>query len=113
MLKANPRNELSIPRLDREAQGQRQNRRQYLPFEAIRNVLMSVLSISTEVEWTVRNIAETAEGHVMTERIDAFVMNGKWVRLPVMGIFELENGIITSWRDYFDANQMVQMMTAE
>ena len=81
--------------------------------EAIREVLMSVLSISTEVEWTVHNIAETAEGHVMTERTDAFAMNGIWVRLLVMGIFELENGKITSWRDYFDANQMVQMMTEE
>ncbi len=81
--------------------------------EAIREVLMSVLAVSTEVEWTVHNIAETAEGHVMTERTDAFMMNSKWFRLPVMGIFELENGKITSWRDYFDANQMVQMMTAE
>ncbi len=81
--------------------------------EAIRDVLMSVLSISTEVEWTIHNIAETAGGHVMTERMDAFLMSGKWARLPVMGIFEIENGKITSWRDYFDANQMAQMLTSK
>jgi len=30
-----------------------------------------------------------------------------------MGIFKLKDGKITSWRDYFDANQMAKMMDAE
>lgn len=46
-------------------------------------------------------MAETGNA-VLTERVDRFVINGKEVALPVMGIFELANGKITSWRDYFD-----------
>lgn len=81
--------------------------------EAIRGVLEGFNSTADKVEWTIHNIGETTEGHVLTERTDAFRFGEKWVRLPVMGIFELENGKITSWRDYFDANQMVQMLTAQ
>ena len=39
---------------------------------------------------------------VLTERIDAFVINGRTVSLPVMGTFEIRGGKITAWRDYFD-----------
>ena len=78
--------------------------------EEIRNILTTMFDMSTEVEWTIHNVAETAEGHVMTERTDAFMINGKWIKLPVMGIFELQNSKITSWRDYFDANQIAQQL---
>ena len=78
--------------------------------EAIRGILEGFNSTADEVEWTVHNIGQTEEGHVMTERTDAFRFGEKWVRLPVMGIFEINRGKITSWRDYFDANQMEQMM---
>ena len=39
---------------------------------------------------------------VMNERIDYFLIKGRTVALPVAGIFELENGKIKAWRDYFD-----------
>ncbi len=40
---------------------------------------------------------------VMTERVDCFVMkNGRTVDLPVMGTFELRDGKIAKWRDYYD-----------
>jgi limonene-1,2-epoxide hydrolase len=39
---------------------------------------------------------------VMTERIDHIVMDGKTFSLPIMGIFEIAEGKITAWRDYFD-----------
>jgi limonene-1,2-epoxide hydrolase len=29
-------------------------------------------------------------------------MAGKKVELPVAGVFEIENGKIKAWRDYFD-----------
>jgi len=80
---------------------------------AIRGVLEGFNSTADEVEWTIHNIGETSKGHVLTERTDAFRFGKKWIRLPVMGIFELQNGKITSWRDYFDANQMIQMMTPD
>jgi limonene-1,2-epoxide hydrolase len=39
---------------------------------------------------------------VLTERLDKFVLGGKTVELPVAGVFELKDGKITAWRDYFD-----------
>jgi limonene-1,2-epoxide hydrolase len=48
-------------------------------------------------------IAETG-GKVLTERIDWILgADGKAVmEVPVMGIFEVADGRITAWRDYFD-----------
>ena len=51
--------------------------------------------------WEVLNIA--VDGNVvMTERDDHFVKDGKKIALEVMGVFEIENGLICVWRDYFD-----------
>jgi limonene-1,2-epoxide hydrolase len=42
-------------------------------------------------------------GLVLVERIDYFTMNdGRKVVLPVTGVFEVENGKITRFSDYFD-----------
>ena len=44
-----------------------------------------------------------AEGNgVLTERTDGFLIGGRWIELPVMGAFEVEDGKIRAWRDYFD-----------
>lgn len=39
---------------------------------------------------------------VMNERVDHFRAGGRSVDLPVMGIFELRDGKIAAWRDYWD-----------
>lgn len=39
---------------------------------------------------------------VMNERVDTLSMGGNEVALPVMGVFEIEDGKIRAWRDYFD-----------
>ena len=47
-----------------------------------------------------------AEGPiVMTERVDVFKVPQKSFELQVMGIFEVRDGKIDAWRDYFDMNQ--------
>lgn len=54
------------------------------------------------VNWEVLSIAENGN-KVLTERVDNFVMgNGKQVSVPVMGTFEIRDGRIAAWRDYFD-----------
>lgn len=40
---------------------------------------------------------------VINERLDRHRLPDKWVELPVVGIFEVEDGKITVWRDYFDS----------
>jgi limonene-1,2-epoxide hydrolase len=46
---------------------------------------------------------QVASGNVvMNERTDFITLNGKAVTLPICGVFELENGRIKAWREYFD-----------
>lgn len=47
---------------------------------------------------------------VMTERLDHFVLAEKTISLPVMGTFEVRDGLITAWRDYFDLSQFNSQM---
>jgi limonene-1,2-epoxide hydrolase len=61
------------------------------------------------IELRVINIA--ADGPVvMTERVDVFKLGGKTFELPVMGTFEVSDGKINAWRDYFDMNQFTSQM---
>ena len=49
----------------------------------------------------VRN--QIAAGNVvMNERTDYITINGTVVPLPICGVFEIENGRIKAWREYFD-----------
>ena len=50
---------------------------------------------------------------VMNERIDRFVMNGKQVALPVSGVFEVTDGRISFWRDYFDNGMFMKALKGE
>jgi limonene-1,2-epoxide hydrolase len=73
--------------------------------EAIRKSLEGFIGMASEIDWVVHHIGESAEGVVMTERTDRFKIGDKWLELPVMGVFELSEGSITGWRDYFDLGQ--------
>ncbi|MEW6776903.1 MAG: limonene-1,2-epoxide hydrolase family protein, partial [Bdellovibrionota bacterium] len=42
------------------------------------------------------------DGAVLTERMDTIVMRGLRIDLPVMGTFEVKDGKVAAWRDYFD-----------
>ena len=68
---------------------------------AIRGVLDMFLSPAQSVEFAVLNIAAVADT-VLTERLDTFVMGTRRVELPIAGIFDLRDGKIAAWRDYFD-----------
>jgi limonene-1,2-epoxide hydrolase len=61
------------------------------------------------IDFRVINIA--ANGRVvMTERVDVFTLPDKSFELPVMGTFEIRDGKINAWRDYFDMNQFTSRM---
>ena len=78
--------------------------------EAILAMLRGFLDMSERIDFTVHNIAETSEGVVLTERSDRFYIGDRWIAIPVMGTFELSEGKITSWRDYFDLAQFQSQM---
>lgn len=42
------------------------------------------------------------EDVVMNERTDRILLNGHPVTLPITGVFEIHEGRIRAWREYFD-----------
>ena len=47
---------------------------------------------------------------VLTERVDTLTLGGHTAALPVMGTFELRDGRICAWRDYFDLAQVTALL---
>jgi limonene-1,2-epoxide hydrolase len=68
---------------------------------AIRAILDPIASRSDEIEWPVRRSA-SAGPIVFNERIDRFRSGDRWVEIAVVGVWEVHDGLITLWRDYFD-----------
>jgi limonene-1,2-epoxide hydrolase len=74
--------------------------------DAIRATIAGFTQGVDRVEFRVVNIA--ASGNVvLTERVDVFVIGDRSIELPVMGTFEVVDGQIAAWRDYFDLNQFM------
>lgn len=72
--------------------------------DAIRSMMQMFTTGVDRIEFEVLHIAATGNV-VLTERIDRFVRPDKTISLPVMGTFEIVDGKIAAWRDYFDLNQ--------
>ena len=68
---------------------------------AIRGVLDMFLKPAQAVDFAVLHIA-TVGDTVLTERLDTFDIGARRVELPIAGIFDLRDGKIAAWRDYFD-----------
>jgi limonene-1,2-epoxide hydrolase len=79
--------------------------------EAIKAVFSMFTTGVDRMEFKILNIV--GEGDVvLTERVDVFVMPNVTIELPVMGTFEVRNGKIAKWRDYFDLNQYMSQLAA-
>ncbi|MGH3579503.1 MAG: limonene-1,2-epoxide hydrolase family protein [Mycobacterium sp.] len=50
---------------------------------------------------------------VLTERVDTFTVGSTEAALPVMGTFEVRDGRIIAWRDYFDLAQITKMLSGD
>lgn len=57
-------------------------------------------------------LRQTAAGNmVMNERVDKFqTKSGRQIALPVAGVFEVNDGLITFWRDYFDNGMFMDQL---
>ena len=76
---------------------------------AVRAVLEPFLAPCTAVEWVITR--EAATGTVVcNERVDRFQMPHGWIELPVAGVWEVVDGKITLWRDYFDLGAFQRAM---
>lgn len=77
------------------------------PFEgrdAIREGLAGMKAMISSIRFDIhRQVA--SDGLVMNERTDHLKMGDTTVALPVVGVFEITDGKIRAWRDYFDMAQ--------
>lgn len=69
--------------------------------QAVLAALASIFGRFEHITFEIKNLATVGEV-VLTERIDRLGTTGHTVPIPVMGAFEVHDGLIHHWRDYFD-----------
>jgi len=77
---------------------------------AVKEFIRNFLANWTETQWDILNIAEVGDV-VFCERLDRTKTTQGNVDLPCAGIFEMENGKIKEWRDYFDLGTFMNAMS--
>lgn len=80
--------------------------------EAMRGILGPMFARCHEISWPIHR--QSASGNVVfNERTDKFRMDHGWVELPVNGVWEVVDGKITLWRDYFDLQSYLKQFPAD
>jgi limonene-1,2-epoxide hydrolase len=82
--------------------------------DAIVAALASMMQLGGEVSVDVTHMV--AQGPVvMTERVDYWKSPElkQPATLRIAGVFEVHDGVITAWRDYFDANEFTSQVATE
>ncbi len=83
--------------------------------DAMAATLEMFLAPASEVEWPVLRQFEVGNV-VVNERLDRFRIGDGWLELPIAGVFEVVDGRISLWRDYFDmatySSQMAELTSA-
>ena len=73
------------------------------PAEGIEAVSAALRGVSQMASRGWETLHQAANGDVvLNERVDRFELNGKAVEVAVCGVFEIRDGKIARWRDYFD-----------
>jgi|SRR5271165_2180049 len=78
--------------------------------EKIHQVLGSFYTFTPSIDFRIRSIAASGST-VLTERIDVCTTTQDvTVHLPIAGVFEIRDGRIAAWRDYYDTAQFRRML---
>jgi limonene-1,2-epoxide hydrolase len=75
--------------------------------QAIAAFIEQFLHESSAADFEIRHLVSGGDT-VMTERVDRFQAGDGRIELPVAGVFELRDGKISAWRDYFDLQTWVK-----
>ena len=78
---------------------------------SLRKVLGKHLAHIVRIEFEIRNIAVNGDVLIL-ERVDHVTTPEGLHSLPVVGVIELRNGLIQSWREYFDSAQASSALAA-
>ena len=78
--------------------------------ENVRKMIAGFIAAWTETQWDILNLVCSGDV-VIVERLDRTKAGDKAVDLPCTGVFEMENGKIKVWRDYFDLGTYIKGMS--
>ncbi len=78
--------------------------------EQVKGFIEAFLSTWTETTWDILNMAEHGDV-VFCERLDRTRTTQGDVDLPCVGVFEMRDGKIQVWRDYFDMGTYTKAMS--
>ncbi len=82
--------------------------------QALTSTLAGFFGMCTNIDWQIlrqTSSGDMTNGTVLNERDDRVEIHGRWATLPVAGVFEIKNGKLTLWRDYFDKQTIIDVMT--
>ena len=77
--------------------------------KAIQDFIQGFAASWTKTDWEILNLAESGNV-VIAERVDRTQAGDKSVDLPCTGVFEIRDGKIACWRDYFDIGTYARAM---
>jgi limonene-1,2-epoxide hydrolase len=77
--------------------------------DAIVRSLTQMMVMGGEVDVQVIHLLSNGPT-VMTERVDYWTSGDVTASLHVAGVFEVREGVITDWRDYFDPNEFASQL---
>ena len=80
--------------------------------EAIVADLARMMSLGGEVDADLRHLLSDG-AVVMTERVDYVRLGEKTASLRIAGVFEVHDGVITGWRDYFDPKEFGTQLSTD
>jgi limonene-1,2-epoxide hydrolase len=78
--------------------------------DEVRATLEPFYAMVTGIEWVVHRQFESGN-EVANERTDRFEINGQWHDARVAGFFEVRDGKVAFWRDYFDLTPFTAMFS--
>jgi limonene-1,2-epoxide hydrolase len=74
--------------------------------------LARMMSLGGEVEADIRHLLSDG-AVVMTERVDYVRFGGRTAGLRIAGVFEVHDGVIAGWRDYFDPKEFGAQLSTD
>jgi len=77
----------------------------------LRKFIAAFLNGWSQTNWDVLTLI-SKDNIVIAERLDQTIVAGKKVDLPCCGVFEMRDGKIAVWRDYFDMGTYTKAISA-
>lgn len=78
--------------------------------DAVEQMIRGFIASWTKTEWEIVTLMSRGDV-VIAERVDRTQAGDKSVDLPCVGIYEMVDGKIKVWRDYFDLATFTSAMT--